>query len=75
MEDMQAIYEITDELGIDRESINVELGKEDPGSWKFGSGGLLSKNVIEITVPLTQDIQEWLGSLRDGLKELISGSN
>ena len=32
MEDMAAIFEVTDALGIHRESVRVELTKEDPGS-------------------------------------------
>ena len=32
MRDMGLIFEITDAMGIDRESISVPLGKEDPGA-------------------------------------------
>ena len=31
MEDMDAIFSVTDSFGIHRESVSVELSKEDPG--------------------------------------------
>jgi hypothetical protein len=71
MEDMEAVYEVTDELGIDRESLNVELGKEDPGSWAKGDGGMMKREVIAITLPLTTPLAEWLPTLKTGLQELI----
>lgn len=73
MEDMAAVYEVTDELGIDRESINVELGKEDPGAWGKGSGGMMKREVIEITLPATTPLDEWLPVLREGLSALLKG--
>ena len=72
MEDMAAIYEVTDELGIDREAINVELGKEDPGYWAKGHGGMMQREVIEITLPLTVRLDEWLPTLREGLMLLLA---
>ena len=48
--DMELIFELTDSLGIDREAINVDLGKEDPGQCSLGSGGMMKKNTIEITI-------------------------
>jgi hypothetical protein len=71
MEDMDAVYEISDALGIDRESINVELGKEDPGAWGKGTGGMMKQEVFEITLPLTTPLEEWLPTLRKGLEELM----
>ena len=46
MEDMAAVYEVSDDLGIDRESINVELAKEDPGGWRKGDGGMMKREVF-----------------------------
>lgn len=71
MEDMAAVYEVTDELGIDRESINVELGKEDPGAWGKGEGGMMKREVIEITLPATTPLDEWLPVLHEGLSALL----
>jgi hypothetical protein len=73
MEDMAAVYEVTDELGIDRESINVELGKEDPGAWGKGHGGMMKREVIEITLPATTPLDAWLPVLREGLSTLLNG--
>ena len=72
MEDMAALYEVTDELGIDRESLNVELGKEDPGAWGMGDGGMMKHEVIEITLPLTTPLDEWLPTLKAGLEALLA---
>ena len=65
MNDMEVIFSVTDSMGIHRESVRVELGKEDPGSVGKDSGGL-----IEITVPETQTIQEFCGRLESELKEM-----
>ena len=73
MEDMAAVYDVLDELGIDRESINVELGKEDPGAWGKGDGGMMKREVIEITPPLTTPLADWLPTLKAGLQELTAG--
>ena len=70
MEDMALVYEVVDGLGIDRETINVELGKEDPGQWIIGNGGMMKREVIEITLPLTTPLAEWLPRLRTGLQQL-----
>ena len=71
MEDMATLYEMTDEMGIDREAINVELAKEDPGSWSKGTSGMSNQEVIEITLPASTPLADWLPTLRAGLEELI----
>ena len=73
MDDMALVYEVVDGLGIDRESINVELGKEDPGAWSKGDGGMMKREVIQITLPLTTPLGEWLPKLKVGLQELTGG--
>lgn len=65
MNDMAVIFSVTDELGIHRESVRVELGKEDPGSIAKDSAGL-----IEITVPESQTIEEFCGRLDSELREM-----
>lgn len=74
MNDMALVYEVVDDLGIDRESINVELGKEDPGGCVMGDGGMMKREVIEITLPLTTPLQDWLPVLKAGLQELTAKS-
>ena len=65
MEDMEVIFSVTDALGIHRESVRVELAKEDPGSIDRGAGGL-----IEITVPESKSIQEFSRQLEEKLKAI-----
>ena len=72
MDDMATVYEITDALGIDREAINVELTKEDPGSWGKGDGGMMKREVFAITLPLTQPLDAWLPALKQGLEALLA---
>ena len=71
MDDMAAVYDVTDALGIDREAINVELAKEDPGSWGTSAGGMMKREVFAITLPLTQPLDEWLPTLKEGLEAML----
>ena len=52
MQDMEVIFSVTDTMGIHRESVRVDLAKEDPGSIGKGAGGL-----IEITIPESKSIR------------------
>ena len=62
---MGLIFEITDAMGIDRESISVPLGKEDPGAVrKLPSGD------IEIVVPESTPLEDWLATLQAELEKL-----
>ena len=65
MADMNAIFLVTDQMGIHRESVRVELSKEDPGSIGSGPGG-----IIEITVPETGPIQEFTARLQSDLEAM-----
>ena len=64
MADMAAVFDVTDAFSIDRESISVELTKEDPGAVQQAANG-----EIEITLPLTSPLAEFLEEVR---RELIS---
>ena len=68
MEDMGLVFQVTDELDIDRESIRVDLAKEDPGSVQGREDG-----AIEIVVPLSMPLDEWLPTLDSELRALGSG--
>ena len=71
MADMGLIFEVTDALEIDRELVRVELTKEDPGSVKVVLGGLSRQDsLIEIVVPLSTPLDEWLPTLEAELKTL-----
>lgn len=63
MQDMEAIFSVTDAFGIHRESVRVELSKEDPGVVGRGTG-----DMIEITVPESGSIEEFSQRLTDELQ-------
>ena len=65
MRDMGLIFEITDAMGIDRESISVPLGKEDPGAVRK-----LPAGDIEIVVPESTPLEDWLATLQAELEKL-----
>ena len=52
--DMEAVFKVTDDLGIHREAITVPLGKRDPGGVKDLGGGQL-----QVTLPESVDAEEW----------------
>ena len=65
MDDMMAVYEVTDLFGIDRETISVPLEREGQGRVsRVADGG------VEITVPAETPTRDWLPSLKDGLLAL-----
>ena len=65
MQDMGVIFSVTDPMGIHRESVSVELTKEDPGSIGRSSSG-----VVQITVPETGTIEEFCQRLQTELEAL-----
>ena len=65
MDDMMAIYEVTDLLGIDRESISVPLDKEGAGGASIQADGTL-----EIRAPSDAPTRDWLPTLRNTLAGL-----
>ena len=68
MADMGVVFAVTDALGIDREQISVPLEKEDPGAVRR-----LSSGEIEIVMPQTVPLEQWVAALRDGLRDLGFG--
>ena len=63
MTDMGFIFSVTDAMGIHRESVSVELTKEDPGSIIRADGGK-----IEITIPETGTVEEFAQLLQAELE-------
>ena len=59
MQDMETIFRVTDAMGIHRESVSVELTKEDPGA--IGRDG---RGKIEITIPASGTVAEFARKLR-----------
>ena len=65
MYDMGLIFEVTDAMGIDRESISVPLSKEDPGAvYKLPTGE------IEIVVPESIALDQWIPNMQAELEKL-----
>jgi hypothetical protein len=62
MDDMMAVYRVTDEFGIDRESISVPLDKGPAAS-----ASKLPDGSIEIVVPAGGAPDEWLPVLKKDL--------
>ena len=65
MEDMAMIFEVTDALGIHRESVRVELNKEDPGSIQRVADGM-----VEITLPVNESVDVFCRKLRIDLEAM-----
>ena len=65
MDDMLAIYYVTDRFGIDRERIAVPLEKEGTGTVTNHENGELT-----IVVPFTIGINGWLKILEQKLLQL-----
>ena len=65
MEDMAAIFDVTDALGIHRESVRVELNKEAPGSIQRVADGM-----VEITLPVNESAEIFCKKLRIDLEAM-----
>ena len=65
MDDMMAIYEVTDLFGIDRESISVPLDKEG-----MGGAVTLDDGTLEIRAPAEAPTRDWLPTLSKTLEGL-----
>ena len=62
---MNRLFEVTDEIPVDREAIQVPLVMEGEGKV-----ARLKNGRIEITLPDTEDLDPFLASLPDRLREL-----
>ncbi len=65
MHDMDTIFSVTDAFRIHRESVSVELTKEDPGLVQPGSNGS-----VEITIPATGTVEEFAQRLQTELERM-----
>ncbi len=65
MEDMETVFAVTDALGIHRESVRVELAKEDPGSI-----GRQDNGIVEITLPASESTESFCQRLQAELESL-----
>lgn len=67
---MNRLFEVTDEIPVDREAITVPLLMEGEGKVVKTSRGK-----IEITLPDTDDLGPFLATLPDRLRELGAGGD
>jgi hypothetical protein len=66
--EIQAIFEITDRLGIHRESLVIPLGARQPGRVRQMPGGR-----IEIVVDSGMDFAAWLQGLEGEIAKATAG--
>ncbi|HEY5594313.1 MAG TPA: hypothetical protein VIL61_04050 [Nitrospiria bacterium] len=66
MKQINAIFEVTDRLGINREWIEIPLGPESPGRVKK-----LPNGKYEITVDAEVPIEQWITAMEAELKKLM----
>ena len=64
-EHMRRILDVTDALGIHRESVRVPLARQGAGSAR-----VLPDGRLEIVAPLAQDLDSWLHDLPQRLSAL-----
>jgi hypothetical protein len=62
--DMEAIFSVTDAMGIHREEVVVPLGRKDPGTVRQ-----LGQQV-QITLPASTPAAEWTPTLQAELEKL-----
>ena len=63
MEDMAEVFAVTDDFGIHRESVSVELAREDPGEV-----GVTERGMVEITLPISQPPADFASTIRTVLE-------
>ena len=63
MAEIQRIFEITDPMGIHRESLIIPLGLKTPGTVKRKPNGK-----FEVVVDASVDFDQWLTGLADALR-------
>ena len=63
MEDMAVVFSVTDDFGIHRESVSVELAREDPGEVSVTERG-----TVEITLPASRSPADFASAIRTELE-------
>lgn len=67
MKEIDAIFAVTDAMGIHRESLVIPLGPATPGRVRRTQGGK-----IEITVDAATPIDEWVTTLPDLIRAALA---
>ena len=65
MKEINAIFEVTDRLGISREWIEIPLGPENPGMVRK-----LANGKFEIMVDAEVPIEQWVNAMETEIKKL-----
>ena len=65
MEDMAVVFSVTDDFGIHRESVSVELAREDPGEVSVDS---VDSGKVEITLPASRTPADFASTIRSELE-------
>ncbi|MBI3090482.1 MAG: hypothetical protein HYY96_07415 [Candidatus Tectomicrobia bacterium] len=63
MKEMEAIFAVTDAMGLSREAIEVPLSPEDPGDVRR-----LPSGKFEIVVPASTPLDAWATTLEEKLR-------
>ncbi len=63
MEDMAVVFSVTDDFAIHRESVSVDLAREDPGEVSVTDRG-----AVEITLPASQTPADFAPTIRSELE-------
>lgn len=63
MDDMAVVFSVTDDFAIHRESVSVELAREDPGAIDISERG-----TVEITLPVSQSPSDFVATIRSELE-------
>ena len=63
MDDMAVVFSVTDDFAIHRESVSVELAREDPGAIDISERG-----TVEITLPVSQSPNDFAATIRSELE-------
>jgi hypothetical protein len=66
MKEINAVFEVTDRLGISREWIEIPLGPESPGTVKK-----LPNGKYEIIVDAEVPIEQWVSVMEAEIKKMM----
>lgn len=67
MKEINAVFEVTDRLGISREAIEIPLSPQHPGTVRA-----LPNGKFEIIVDAEVPIEDWIPRMENLLNEILS---
>lgn len=70
MKEIEAIFEVTDRLGLSREWVEIPLGPESPGKVRK-----LASNKFEIIVDAEVPLVDWVKTMEKELLALMAGQS